>query len=61
LADKVSEIRKNYLLLKKEPYGVHFSEQASDQCPGLIIGFLKQKVGIYGHDFMQILKNKEEK
>jgi hypothetical protein len=30
LADKVSEIRKNYLLLlKKEPDGVHFSEQAS--------------------------------
>jgi len=44
LADKVSEIRENFpLLLQKEPYGVHFFEQASDQSPGLIFGPLKQK------------------
>jgi len=43
LADKVSEIRINFFLfLKKEPYGVYFSEQAPDQCPGLIIGPLKK-------------------
>jgi hypothetical protein len=46
LADKVSEIRKNDpLLLKKEPWGVHFSEQASDQCSGLIIGEVLESWG----------------